>query len=402
MTPGPEEKHPPSSDNPASPAGPRIALLSASVGSGHNQAARALLEELQCCRPTPEVRFLDTLDFTSKAFRMKYAGGYEFLVTHLPWVYGLGYALTDQPQRAQRSLRERRRVWNEQRHLRRLVEELEIWQPDLILHTHFLAPTALEPAVRAGRITDRQVSVVTDVIPHRWWYCRGMETFYVAHPASAERFDAWGLRDRVRVAGMPIQRKWTERAIDRNRVLAEFNLPSDKPIVLLSGGSQFTCGPIAKLARKIVQQHPDICLVALAGRNKALLGQFSKMAEVHARRIIPLGFTDRMPELCGVASILATKAGGLITAEALAAGTPMLCLKPVPGQEANNARFFTQQGAAVIARTSWDAADVIRDLLDKPETLAAMAKRARALYRPGRQAVVVDVAAKLGIAPPTS
>ena len=85
--------------------------------------------------------------------------------------------------------------------------------------------------------------------------------------------------------------------------------PEGKPIVLLSGGTEFVCGPIVKIARGIVEGDGQATVVVLAGRNKGLLAELGKLAASQPR-IRPLSFTDRLPELAEVATLMVSKPGG--------------------------------------------------------------------------------------------
>ena len=93
---------------------------------------------------------------------------------------------------------------------------------------------------------------------------------------------------------------------------------------------------------------------------------------------------------------MVTKAGGITTAECLARGTPMALLKPVPGQETANARYFQREGAAVIIPRMADVPAVVKRLLSTPAELEALGENAQRLYRPATGTIVEAVCAALG------
>ncbi len=372
---------------PRSSTPPRILIVSASVGAGHNQAARAVAETLAMSMPEAEVETVDTLTFAPWCFRAYYAGGYEMLVTKLPRVYGWGFRMNDRPQHPGRSLTERARLLNERLFLRRFARHVRQTEPDLIINTHFLAPPLIGHMMRRGQYSGRQITVVTDVLVHRFWLSEQVERWFVPAESSAERLGTWGIDpSRITVSGMPIQPKWTE-PLDRPKILTEWNLPTDRPIVLLAGGTEFTCGPIVQIARAIVRDAGGAFVAVLAGRDKRLLGQLASTPEA-GRDIVGIPFTDRIHELVSVCSLMATKAGGLSTAECLAKATPMVLLKPVPGQEAGNAEHFARHGAAVIARNDNEVSDIVARLLADGDRLARMSEAARGLYKPGARTIV--------------
>jgi len=362
-------------------------IATASVGAGHNSAARAIADRLRAAEPDWRVDVTDVLTFAPWAFRAYYAGGYSLAVSKLPWLYGLGYWLKDRPQGPKRGLTERYRLWNERHYLRRFARHAEAAAPDLVVHTHFLVPPLLARLARLGRLDAPQFVVVTDVRVHRFWFCEGMDQWFAPAEPTAEHLRTWGIAPgRITVSGMPIHPKWTV-PLDRRKVLADWHLPDDRAIVLLSGGTEFTCGPVVEIARRIAAGPRRPLVAVLAGRNKKLLGKLASLPE-SGRDVVSFGYTDRAHELVEVCSLMVTKAGGLVTAECAAKGKPMVLLKPVPGQESGNAAYFAREGAAVVTGSAADAVGQVRRLLGASETLRGMADHARRLHRPAADTIV--------------
>jgi processive 1,2-diacylglycerol beta-glucosyltransferase len=166
--------------------------------------------------------------------------------------------------------------------------------------------------------------------------------------------------------------------------------------VVLSGGADFVCGPVVRIARKLAKQNPQATIVVLAGRNKKMLAELSKLAGAADGRIVPVSFTDRVHELIEIASLMVTKPGGLTTAECLSKACPMVLLPPVPGQESHNARFFTAAGAACTLKCHRRLVRRVTELLQKPEQLATMSRCASVLYRDGASVIARSAMSELG------
>jgi len=373
----------------------RVLVLSASVGAGHTQAARAIVEGLAPYAAELEVRAVDVLNFAPRLFRAFYARGYAFLVSYLPRLYGVGYWLTDRPDGPTRSLMERRRLRRERRAMGPLIELLLGRRWDLLVHTHFLAPPVAAFLRDRGRLDCPQLVAVTDNVVHRYWYSEHVDHWFLSADLGRRRLIRWGVpAERITVSGMPVHPKWL-RPAERERVLAEWHLPAGRPIVLLAGGADFVCGPVVPVARELSGGADGPCVVVLGGRNKKLLADLAGI-DRPADRLVSLAFTDRAAELAAAAKLIITKAGGATTAECLAKRLPMVLLPPVPGQEAGNARYFEREGAAVIARDAGDACVQARRLLGDAAALEAMARRAGELYRPAVETVVGAVRTILG------
>jgi len=368
----------------------RVLLITASVGAGHNQATKAILELLRQRSPQLGVDVIDSMDLVPRFFRAYYAGGFAIAVSKLPRSYGVGFWISDRPQRPGRCLNERVRLWTERRMLTRLGEHLRANRYDLIVNMHFLTPPYITRLVRRGWELPPQWVVITDIEVHRFWYSEGVEHWFAPSEYSAAKLHRWGIPDpRVTVSGIPVHPKWTA-PLDRSKVLQEWRLPADKKIVLLAGGAEFTCGPVAKMARDIVEACPEAYVVVLGGRNKKLLADLASMPESPGR-LVGVAFTDRVHELVEVCSIMVTKAGGITTAECLAKGTPMILMRPVAGQERGNAQYLASQGAAVVTRDFKSVTAELLRLLKDPEALAALAGNARRLDKPATVTIVNEI-----------
>ena len=375
---------------------PRVLIATASVGAGHNAVARAIATGLAELPNPPQVDVLDVLTLAPWSFRVYYAQGFAFAVTRLPMLYGLGYHLANHPQGRRLGLMERRRLWHERIAMRKFRRYMQNLRPDIVIHTHFLAPPILSHMTAMGQFNTPQFVTITDHDQHRFWLAGGIKRWFLPSDVGLEKLVRWGIdRDAITVSGMPIHPKWLQEP-DRDMVLADWRLPADKKVVTLSGGTEFTCGPVVKIARRILQLCPEISLVVLGGRNKKLLGQLGKLAS-EADGLFPVSFTDRIGELVWISSLMVTKAGGISTAECLAAGVPMILPKPVPGQEAANAKHFHSNGAAVATRRYSDVPTEVRRLLDDPDALKRLGDNARKLFRPGTDTVVQAIREELGI-----
>jgi processive 1,2-diacylglycerol beta-glucosyltransferase len=374
----------------------KVLIISASIGAGHHSVAAALKASLASAAPQVETALIDILDLAPWWFRAYYAGGFRLGMTRLPRLYGLGFVLTNRPQTPQRSCLERLRLALERRALWRLEGYLSADRFDLILNTHFAAASVIGRMIRQGRFHTPQVLVVTDIEVHRLWYAEEVGHWFAPSQYSAQPLRRWGIGDdRISVTGIPIHAKWTA-PLDRRRVCDDWRLPHDRPIVVLTGGTEFVCGPVVGIARGILRACADCCLVVLAGRNKKLLAELSGLGEPPGR-LVPLSFTDRAHEIVEVCRLMVTKPGGATTAECLAKGTPMVFLRATPGHESGNAEFLAHNGAAICTLSADDAVATVARLLGNPQLLAEMSANARRLYKPATQTVTAAICRMLGL-----
>jgi processive 1,2-diacylglycerol beta-glucosyltransferase len=376
----------------AAASGPDVLVISAHVGAGHTQAARAIVEALQAQAPhSLDIEHLELLELLRPAFDLYYNRGYMLAMSRLGWLYGMGYRLSDRPQGPRRSVSERLKLAWEALWLGPLRRYLLERPPRLIVHTHFLAPPAVGRLVRSGRLDSRQMIALTDVHPHRWWFAEGIERWFVAGETARRRVAGWGYADeRIVVSGIPVRAKWRE-SLDGARIRRQWSLPAEGPVVLLTGGTEFVCGPVARMARDIARACPAAVVVVLCGRNRGLLEEVASLAEAAEGRIRAVAYTERAHELVEAAALMVTKAGGISTAECLARRTPMVLHSPVPGQEAGNAAYLAASGAARIARGPARVVHTVRELLAEPARLGEMAQAADRLDRPAERTIAGEI-----------
>lgn len=134
----------------------------------------------------------------------------------------------------------------------------------------------------------------------------------------------------------------------------------------------------------------DFQLIALAGKNQAMLASLQELAAQHPGRLFPQGFTQQVERLMACADLVITKPGGLTTSECLAMQLPMIVNSPIPGQEERNADFLLEQGVALKAIDDDALVYRIRALLQAPERLADMRRRLAPLGRPLAGRFVLD------------
>ena len=97
-----------------------------------------------------------------------------------------------------------------------------------------------------------------------------------------------------------------------------------------------------------------------------------------------------MHEFMKISDLFIGKPGGLTTAEALACSLPMIIVDPIPGQEERNSDHLLEKGCALKSNELTTLAWKIDQLLDKPEQLEAMKRKAGELGRPDAAKTIVE------------
>jgi len=340
----------------------KIIVCYASAGSGHSRAAQAVYHYLTKNYPELSPKLVDILDYTNLLFANLYSHGYSLLVSHLTFVWAIGYHLT--------KVKCICRFFNficrlnclPFRNL--LIKE----QPDVVLATHFFPAEMVACLKRKKRLNSRLVMVVTDFGSHAFWILRQCDDYIVGSDSTRSHFIAQGInQEKIKVMGIPI-RSGFSIGRQKNKSGEEFTA------LLITGSFGFSL-----IERAVEMLFSEIKLLVVCGRNQRLYKRLERKGYSTARLF---GFVEDISELMRQADIIITKPGGSTIAEALAMELPLIFIKGIPGQETENARILEDYGCATISKDLKSLRDAIINLKTHPETLELMRTNIRKIRNP--------------------
>jgi processive 1,2-diacylglycerol beta-glucosyltransferase len=374
----------------SAPAAPkRLLFLSVSAGAGHVRAAEAL--RVAAGEAGHAAQHLDVMDYVSSAFRAVYTDFYLKLVEHSPTAWSMLYRIMDRTPPSAALARVRRAV--ERLNTLKLRKAIAAFAPDAVVCTHFLPAELLMRERARGRMTCPVFVQITDFDLHGMWIVPDMAGYFTASDEVAFRAHARGIAPaKTHVTGIPIMPAFAS-APSRSECAAELGLDAKRTTILLMGGGA-GLGGLHEVAARLVALDCDFQLIALAGRNEAMLKRLEALAKQHPRRLVAQGFTNHVERLMAASDLVITKPGGLTTSECLAMGLPMIVHAPIPGQEERNCDYLLEQGAALKAIDASALEWRVRRLVAHPERLVAMGARARALGHPHAAREVVRIVAR--------
>ncbi len=233
----------------------------------------------------------------------------------------------------------------------RLEAEVDAFPPDLVISV-FATGAGAAARLRAARPSLRTVVVCTDSFAHSLWVHDETDLFLVTSRMAAASVRMHRPRARVEIIGAPVRPEFYA-APDRGAAREQLGIPGDAECALLMTGA-WGVGPLAETAEALAAA--GLWVLAVAGTNERTRSRLEALAAVQPR-VIPFGFTDRVPELMAACDVVVSSSGDTCS-EARVVRRGIVLLDVVPGHgrenvmhelEVGNSAVSTPDPAAVVA-----------------------------------------------------
>jgi processive 1,2-diacylglycerol beta-glucosyltransferase len=367
----------------------RVCILTLGVGSGHLRASEALQRALCDGNDSLEVKVVDALDFARPWFHWLYIDPYWWMLRRAPWLWRKLF---------ERRQRQRHRStaphWVFRRGCREVLRQIKSFAPHLVIVTEIGAAEIAALGRREGWFSAPMLAVQTDFQTEPPWVQPEVDAYCVASEESRAQLIAWGvLPNRVLLCGIPVDPAFA-LPFDKEELRQALGLDARRPVVLVMAGGMGPV-PLDSVVLSLELCGVPLQVLAVAGRDRKLQDRLERLRGRVTMDLLLFGWTENIPELMAVSDLLITKPGGLTTAEALAAGLPMILTHPIPGPEERHLRYLEQKGVALHARTLDDIPRLASRLLTSAEELGKMRTHTREWSRPDAAHVVAQVAVAL-------
>ncbi|MCX4745492.1 glycosyltransferase [Kitasatospora sp. NBC_01287] len=328
----------------------RITVVSASVGAGHDGAARELVRRLVAAGFQAECH--DFLDLLPPGCGRLLRGSYALELKVAPWAWGWLLRGLERHQ-GSNSLVGGLFAKAAARRTRKLIGQ----DVCAVVSTYPLASQALGRLRRRGELPVPVATFLTDMSVHPLWVAEGVDLHLALHPVAADQAQGHGARlveicaPLVGPAFRPVR-----SAAERQRERTRFGLPVDQPVALITAGS-WGVGEVEQTAREIAASQVAVP-VTVCGHNEALREKLTA-----AGTGVALGWVDDMPALLRACDVVVQNAGGLTSLEAMASGVPVVSYRCLPGHGVTNAAALDEAGLAVWIRDEQRLGKVLIDAL---------------------------------------
>jgi processive 1,2-diacylglycerol beta-glucosyltransferase len=336
----------------------RIILMYISEVSGHHCATIAVEKAIKMLAPGCEVLNINAFNYTNPISEKIVNKIYMSVIKAAPGIWDYLYD-NQSVARGIEKLKKRVHKFNSPK-MKALIDS---FKPDAILCSQAYPCGMVADYKKAFGSRIPLVAVLTDYVPHSYWLYDTVDFYVTPSDEVSCRLEKKGVEARrIKPLGIPFNPEFN-RHIDRQEVFAGLKLNPDKPVILIMGGGQ-GLGPIKTIVKSLEGSHYPLQEIIVAGTNKRLYQSLKKKIKKYKKRILLYGYADNVNELMSISDVIISKPGGVTTAEALSKKLPMVIVKPIPGQEANNTAYLTKQGAAVKLLQPKEITRVIDGLLD--------------------------------------
>jgi processive 1,2-diacylglycerol beta-glucosyltransferase len=166
----------------------------------------------------------------------------------------------------------------------------------------------------------------------------------------------------ITVSGIPIRQEF-EMPIDKISVYQKNHLSPNKKVITVLAGALGVLKNVKQMCLLLLN-NPSYQIVVICGKNENLYESLMELALLFPESFHLFGYVEEIHELLAVSYCLITKPGGITLTEASALQVPLILYNPIPGQEAENAKHFEDNGAALVSRSLMETIAHVQRLSD--------------------------------------
>lgn len=369
----------------------KIVVLYASVGGGHFKAAEGvknyIVENYLDC----DVEMLDALKYTNKTIDKLVIKSYVNMARYSPELWGDIYKLSAKQYSVANFTKAVHKLLSI-----RLEKYFKEQKPDIIVSTHPFITEMCAYLIKNKKINAKLNVILTDYASHRFWELKHeyVDNYFVSNNETKYTMISKGIDgDKIHVTGIPISPAFFKE-YNKDEIYNEFELDSNKFTVLIFGGGEYGLSNIKRFYNGLLNVNEDIQVVTIAGKRLKSQTMFAKIAKQSNKRVVILGYTNKVPELMEIADLVISKPGGLTTTEILNKHIPFVIINPIPGQEEENANFLLNNGAAVRIFDAKRTKPFLDNLLSDSFRLEKMKEMQKHVAKPNSTRDIVETILK--------
>lgn len=286
----------------------KVIIFYASYGGGHLSAAKSIKEYIDNNFPDVQAELIDCINYISKRLDKITTSAYKCMAKNSPKLWGSIYNNSQKGILSKVSSSANRYLASK---LYRLFEDKK---PDIIISTHPFGSQMTSYLKKTGKVDCILASILTDFAPHDQWLVGNefIDYLFVAHDGMKYSLIDSGIPEsKIFATGIPVSNRFLKK-YDRNEIFNSFELDSNKKVILFFGGGEFGLGKERTISifKFLCQNTDKYQIVAISGKNQKMKKNFEELlTEKNKDSIKILEYTDKVPELMYISSLVITKPG---------------------------------------------------------------------------------------------
>jgi processive 1,2-diacylglycerol beta-glucosyltransferase len=360
----------------------KILIFYGSYGGGHLAAAKSIKNEIEEKYTDVEVKMIDCIEYINKYINKLTTEAYKELAKKAPHLWKRVYNDSQKGPLARISTTSNRLMSH------KLNVLLQDFEPDLIISTHPFGTQMCGILKKRGKINCKLATILTDFHIHAQWlvFNEYVDYFFVSNEQMKLDMKEFDIpEEKIFVTGIPVSKRFLEN-FNKEEIYKEFGLSPEKETVLFFAGGEFGLGRNTTFMtlKALERLFKTMQVVAISGKNPKMKKKFLDLVENtdSADRIKILEYTDKVPELMSISSMVVTKAGGLTITESLTSHLPIIIINPIPGQEEENAQVLLDNEVAIWIKKGDNIARALKNLYRNKEKVESMRENTYKLAKP--------------------
>jgi len=344
----------------------RVLIFTASTGAGHNQAAKALQNNL--IQNGLDVHIVNILKSCPKLYKSLIESGYGIMANYLPKLYGGLYHFSHYKHPNENLKKVLAHLFKHH-----MLDEINTFKPDLLISTHPLYVHVLASLKQERKTSAALISVVTDLGVHR---------FYLHNEVDAYITGSSVTNTQLRDLGIPAERLYNIGIPVKPQFYASLSTPKhhrEKSFSILVMAGSMGSYKLLSVMAQLNKIKSNVVVHVVCGTNDRLREMLLKRYS----NFNILGFCHNINCLMAEADVLISKPGGITSTEALHRQLPLVIPFYINGQESENAMILTKLGVAIKLEKHQNLRDIIEGMIYDPtilEKLRQNIKHVSSLY----------------------
>lgn len=373
----------------------KILILSASTGEGHNSSGKAILAAMQ--QQGIDAEMQDLLGIVSPKASKRVSSTYV-KSTEGHNVFSKVYALAEWVSEHINQGRRSPVYLLNSIYWKKIYRYIEEGSYDAVISVHLFAAEVLTAVKRRGKLNIPSFFVMTDYTLHAFLNDTDLDYYIIPHEDLIPLYVRQGFKfDHVFPIGIPVdvEKFTTRQPKDEARAqVAEqlgFKLGTNegKWYLVMSGSMGF--GNMSLLIREFIKRiGKNDRVICVCGRNERNLHTVTRDFKKE-KRVVAVGFTDRVSLLMDACDVVLSKPGGITTTETIIKNIPLVHTAPIPGIESENARFCHERNMSFHSNKPVEQVEAAIRLATDPEAREAMMDSQRRNSEPQTCKFIIDL-----------